>query len=99
MRRLGLLLIFAVAFALASGPATAGKPQTQQTIEQAHHKSERCQGLNASGLEPVLLAQSGCCSWHKGVCGCLDGHAACCDGTLSPSCGCRSDDQKDQPAT
>jgi hypothetical protein len=32
--------------------------------------------------------RSGCCSWHGGVCGCEDGRAVCCDGTLSPSCGC-----------
>lgn len=30
----------------------------------------------------------GCCSWHKGVCGCRAGKVACCDGTLSPTCGC-----------
>ena len=32
--------------------------------------------------------QRGCCSWHGGVCGCSGGRAKCCDGTLSPSCGC-----------
>jgi len=32
--------------------------------------------------------RSGCCSWHGGVCGCTGGRAQCCDGTLSPSCGC-----------
>ena len=36
----------------------------------------------------VFYARSGCCSWHNGVCGCQFGRAACCDGTLSPSCGC-----------
>jgi hypothetical protein len=30
----------------------------------------------------------GCCSWHGGVCGCENGRAKCCDGTLSPTCGC-----------
>jgi hypothetical protein len=30
----------------------------------------------------------GCCSWHGGVCGCSGGRALCCDGTLSPTCGC-----------
>lgn len=30
----------------------------------------------------------GCCSYHGGVCGCSGGRAQCCDGTLSPSCGC-----------
>ncbi|WP_303851855.1 hypothetical protein [Seleniivibrio woodruffii] len=30
----------------------------------------------------------GCCSHHGGVCGCSGGRALCCDGSLSPSCGC-----------
>ncbi len=34
------------------------------------------------------VQRSGCCSWHGGVCGCRMGRALCCDGTLSPSCGC-----------
>lgn len=34
------------------------------------------------------LERSGCCSWHGGVCGCSDGRAVCCDGKLSPTCGC-----------
>lgn len=32
--------------------------------------------------------RQGCCSWHGGVCGCSGGRAQCCDGSLSPSCGC-----------
>ena len=32
--------------------------------------------------------QRGCCSWHGGVCGCSYGNIVCCDGQLSPSCGC-----------
>jgi len=38
---------------------------------------------------PTYPSQSGCCSWHDGVCGCEDGRKVCCDGTLSPSCTCR----------
>jgi hypothetical protein len=34
------------------------------------------------------VEKRGCCSWHGGVCGCSNGRALCCDGTLSPSCGC-----------
>ncbi len=35
------------------------------------------------------IAGRGCCSWHGGVCGCSSsGRAVCCDGQLSPSCGC-----------
>jgi len=33
--------------------------------------------------------RQGCCSHHGGVCGCShSGRAVCCDGSLSPSCGC-----------
>lgn len=32
--------------------------------------------------------RSGCCSWHGGVCGCSGSRVLCCDGTLSPTCGC-----------
>lgn len=35
-----------------------------------------------------VFERSGCCSHHGGVCGCSAGRARCCDGTLSPSCGC-----------
>lgn len=38
---------------------------------------------------PDQFAGQGCCSWHGGECGCsASGRAICCDGTLSPSCGC-----------
>jgi len=30
----------------------------------------------------------GCCSHHHGVCGCKNDRAVCCDGQLSPTCGC-----------
>ncbi len=30
----------------------------------------------------------GCCSHHKGVCGCENGRVKCCDGRFSPSCKC-----------
>lgn len=33
-------------------------------------------------------ARRGCCSHHKGVCGCKDGRDVCCDGELSPTCTC-----------
>jgi len=39
--------------------------------------------------EHPLLARGGCCSKHKGVCGCQERRTLCCDGTLSPSCTCK----------
>lgn len=40
----------------------------------------------------LQMVKRGCCSWHKGVCGCKNGRVVCCDGTLSPSCTCDKDD-------
>lgn len=52
-------------------------------------KKVDCDAISKSGNKE-LIAQSGCCSWHGGVCGCSSGRAQCCDGALSPSCGCNS---------
>ena len=30
----------------------------------------------------------GCCSHHKGVCGCQEHSIVCCDTSLSPTCTC-----------
>lgn len=38
--------------------------------------------------EQNSVERRGCCSHHGGVCGCEKGRALCCDGRLSPSCGC-----------
>ena len=43
-------------------------------------------GVSASSWVP--LEKRGCCSHHQGVCGCDGGRAKCCDGQLSPTCGC-----------
>ena len=59
--------------------------------------------LSTSNKPPVCepqksdqqFARRGCCSHHGGVCGCSGGRAACCDGSLSPSCGCNSDSIRD----
>jgi hypothetical protein len=42
----------------------------------------------AASTAPPVLAGRGCCSHHHGVCGCVDGRAQCCDGQMSPTCGC-----------
>jgi len=45
--------------------------------------------LSISNAFPNLdVARRGCCSHHKGVCGCKGARQQCCDGTLSPTCKC-----------
>jgi hypothetical protein len=53
----------------------------------------------SSSFDVALLEteRSGCCSWHNGVCGCAGDRAQCCDGTLSPSCGCRAETPPSDP--
>jgi hypothetical protein len=41
-----------------------------------------------SSAKEYSAERRGCCSHHKGVCGCSVDRAVCCDGALSPSCGC-----------
>jgi hypothetical protein len=57
-------------------------------------EQKSCEQLQKEGFTQEQLAQRGCCSWHGGVCGCTGGRAVCCDGKLSPSCGCHSEDSK-----
>ncbi len=54
------------------------------------HTGTLCEELNATGATQEQLAQRGCCSHHSGVCGCDGARLICCDGTLSPSCGCHN---------
>jgi len=34
------------------------------------------------------ISKRGCCSRHRGVCGCVNGSVRCCDGSMSPTCTC-----------
>jgi hypothetical protein len=51
-----------------------------------YERAAECKGKTFASAEEAL--QSGCCSWHNGVCGCSNGRKTCCDGTVSPSCKC-----------
>ncbi len=61
-------------------------PQTPSTVFSSTSNSES--EIICSNKD--IVARSGCCSWHGGVCGCNAGRnrIKCCDGTLSPSCTC-----------
>lgn len=36
----------------------------------------------------IIPLRRGCCSHHRGVCGCDGGRQVCCDGSYSPTCRC-----------
>lgn len=76
--------IIALAVAIVSAPAQplpSEAPVSTPTIENVD-----CASRTFASIEEAM--QSGCCSWHNGVCGCSNGRKKCCDGTLSPSCTC-----------
>lgn len=82
-----ILCFLVLLSALLTCPAAAGEP------DAALHPLPTlpdCTPGQPDVLEE-LLAQRGCCSWHGGMSGqCLDGRVVCNDGTLSPSCRCRT---------
>jgi len=66
-------------------PSPVGRGSVSEPTAPTETSSEGCD----EAMPPDnLLARQGCCSWHGGVCGCEGNRALCCDGTLSPSCGC-----------
>lgn len=79
-----VLASIAILFALSLGATEEIVPVVQVDCEQIMKSGDK-----------ELIAQSGCCSWHGGVCGCSSGRAACCDGSLSPSCSCKGGESLD----
>jgi len=78
------LLVILAAIAGLSAPSTA--PQPRPVHAPVAPMSKACpQKLLASSAPKE---GRGCCSWHGGQCGCSGGRVTCCDGTVSPSCGC-----------
>lgn len=58
-------------------------------------KNDRTPSTNVDSLTheelraaPASFERRGCCGGNGGVCGCSSGKAQCCDGSLSPRCGC-----------
>ena len=84
-----LVTAFAATFWLTASHIVVAEP----TEGDGHPLVAESCGAATTGDD--TLAQQGCCSWHGGVCGCSGTRTACCDGTLSPSCSCNSDDPPD----
>lgn len=91
---IALLLVSGTAFAVDS--QSNNEDINNQSIEKSlippqESQQSKC-ASNKDNIAEVdvnkQLERSGCCSWHGGVCGCSSGRAVCCDGKLSPTCGC-----------
>lgn len=89
MRKIFIFVVLITSMAFS----TSGNSITTIDIPDLQNKQElikqqECDMLIATNATAEELQRSGCCSWHGGVCGCSNGRAKCCDGSLSPSCGC-----------
>jgi len=86
MSKFLILILLSMPFALFAEESTEPKnvqatPIEQQSTKKPFFDKKECQLDDKS-------ERRGCCSHHDGVCGCSGGRAQCCDGALSPSCGC-----------
>lgn len=82
------LLMLASPMAADVPPEIEEIPIQAEERDQASDEAAGCQRLRETDADEATLAQRGCCSWHDGVCGCGGSRLRCCDGTLSPTCGC-----------
>lgn len=74
--------------------AVEADPMTPRSCATATRPWTPPDHIDAIGrCDTRLLAGRGCCSHHRGQCGCQKGRVVCCDGTLSPSCRCAADDR------
>lgn len=80
-----------IVLVLASCSSALAESKRQESI-QISPIAPVCYQSPQDDNAPSLLAGRGCCSHHKGQCGCEGGRVVCCDGTLSPSCRCEKDE-------
>jgi len=80
-----LALLLAATMPIATTPIPAMQPAPVNRSVPVQKPTD-CKGKTFASAEEAL--QSGCCSWHGGVCGCSNGRKTCCDGETSPSCRC-----------
>ncbi|OIO02469.1 MAG: hypothetical protein AUJ49_06045 [Desulfovibrionaceae bacterium CG1_02_65_16] len=79
----------------AAGTTTPHTSNQQMDAPTAHVPKAPA-ASDTGGQQDVLIAGRGCCSRHRGQCGCQNGRVACCDGTLSPSCRCAADGRSEK---
>jgi hypothetical protein len=85
MSRFLLSLCLLIGIAQSAAAETACSPPA---LWQQLQASRRPANICLVSENDSKLSHQGCCSHHSGVCGCSNGRALCCDGQLSPSCGC-----------
>jgi len=74
-----------------ANPISVLKLERSCDVSSHQHIFDILKSKNAECLPSspnYIEARRGCCSHHGGVCGCSHGRNLCCDGELSPSCGC-----------
>lgn len=96
MKRMAALTLALVLAGLLGAPAALADPgrAAADGAREGRGRPEQVQALACP--DGQVLAGQGCCSHHKGQCGCKDGRVVCCDGSLSPSCRCLKDSGRPQ---
>ena len=87
------LILLILGFLTGLGEANIREnPETDESSPSILVAEQYCQDTPSlsNDFQNLDVARRGCCSHHKGVCGCKGNRQECCDGTLSPSCTCVS---------
>lgn len=87
-----MVLICSSAFAADAKITLTSKGGSDSKTALESGNSSDCKGVQISATSEGITGGQGCCSHHGGECGCAGGRDMCCDGTLSPSCGCYKPD-------
>ena len=82
-----ILIMLVILVTATSGSSYAASSLVEEDIQTSVDPSYNLPCV-AQPNDKTEVDKRGCCSWHGGVCGCENGRTKCCDGTLSPTCGC-----------
>jgi hypothetical protein len=91
LTRSNAMKLILIAITLLASIQIASATEDAEAKTAAPDKTQ-CGSLQSSGASKDLLAQSGCCSHHDGVCGCSGTMVMCCDNSFSPSCRCNKEE-------
>lgn len=87
MRKI-ILMMTVVLVTATSGIGYAASNSDQENVKTSIDPATYNSPCLTQPNDKTEVNRRGCCSHHGGVCGCENGRAKCCDGTLSPTCGC-----------
>jgi len=83
-----IIITFIISTCLLTICFAAKSSANHSKSSQKQSDSDKSTSLKSENSS--IKTKSGCCSHHNDVCGCKNGRAQCCDGTMSPTSKCNN---------